>query len=144
MDTPFPIVGIDVSKATLAVCHQVEGQPRHLEVSNTPAGFAQLVQACGTDSLYVLEATGTYYLALAYYLHGRAAQVAVLNPLIIKRFIQMHLSKRQERPQGCAVADALRSAASYPALAARRSCFGGMLAVGASQRTVTEAKNHGP
>lgn len=95
MDTPFPlpVVGIDVSKATLAVCHQVEGQPRHLEVSNTQAGFAQLVQACGTDSLFVMEATGTYYLALAYYLHGRATQVAVLNPLIIKRFIQMHLSK---------------------------------------------------
>ena len=93
MGIPLPIVGIDVSKATLAVCHQVEGQPHHLEVSNTQAGFAQLVQACGTDSLYVLETRGTYYLALAYYLHGSASQVAVLNPLIIKRFVQMHLSK---------------------------------------------------
>lgn len=87
------VVGIDVSKATLAACHQVDGQLRHFEVSNTQAGFAQLVQACGVDSLFVLEATGTYYLALAYYLHGQTAQVAVLNPLVIKRFIQMHLSK---------------------------------------------------
>jgi len=95
MDAAFspPVVGIDVSKATLAVCHQVEAQLRHLEVANTQAGFAQLVQVCGANSLFVLEATGTYYLALAYYLHARGAQVAVLNPLVIKRFIQMHLSK---------------------------------------------------
>jgi len=95
MVTPFSlsVVGIDVSKATLAVCHQVDGQFHHLEVSNTQAGFAQLMQACGKDSLFIMEATGTYYLALAYYLHGRATQVAVLNPLIIKRFIQMHLNK---------------------------------------------------
>ena len=87
------VVGIDVSKATLAVCHQVEAQLRHLEVANTQAGFAHLVQVYGANSLFVLEATGTYYLALAYYLHARGAHVAVLNPLVIKRFIQMHLSK---------------------------------------------------
>lgn len=40
-----------------------------------------------------MEATGTYNLALAYYLHEQGGQVAVLNPLVIKRFIQMHLSK---------------------------------------------------
>ena len=95
MDAAFSpaVVGIDVSKATLAVCHQVEAQLRHLEVANTQAGFAHLVQVYGADSLFVLEATGTYYLALAYYLHARGAHVAVLNPLVIKRFIQMHLSK---------------------------------------------------
>ncbi len=95
MDAAFSpaVVGIDVSKATLAICHQAAGQLCHLEVTNTQAGFAQLLQACGTDSLFIMEATGTYYLALAYYLHARGAQVAVLNPLIIKRFIQMHLSK---------------------------------------------------
>jgi transposase len=94
VDSSSPsVVGIDVSKATLAICHQVDGQLRQLEVSNTQAGFAQLLQACGPDNLFVMEATGTYYLALAYYLHGRATQVTVLNPLIIKRFIQMHLGK---------------------------------------------------
>ena len=87
------VVGIDVSKATLAVCYQVQGQLHHLEVSNTKSGFVHLLQLCGTDSLYVLEATGTYYLALAYYLHEHGGRVAVLNPLVIKRFIQMHLSK---------------------------------------------------
>ena len=95
MVTPvhFPVVGIDVSKASLAVCYQVEQQVKHLEVSNSKAGFQQLVQACGPACLFVLEATGTYYLAVAYYLHAQGGQVAVLNPLVIKRFIQMHLGK---------------------------------------------------
>lgn len=89
----LPVVGIDVSKATLAVCYLHDQQVQHVEVSNTPAGFQQLVKACGPHCRFVMEATGTYYLALAYHLHEQGGQVAVLNPLVIKRFIQMHLSK---------------------------------------------------
>jgi transposase len=90
---PLPVVGIDVSKATLAVCYQVNDLTKHLEVSNNKAGFQQLVKICGAHCQFVMEATGTYNLALAYYLHEQGGQVAVLNPLVIKRFIQMHLSK---------------------------------------------------
>ena len=90
---PFPVVGIDVSKATLAVCYLRDQQVQHLEVNNTAAGLQQLVKACGARSRFVMEATGTYYLALAYHLHEQGGQVAVLNSLVIKRFIQMHLSK---------------------------------------------------
>jgi len=93
MEVSQPIVGIDVSKATLAVCHQVDSGVQHLEVANTPAGFRQLVRCGGAASLYVLEATGPYYLAVAYHLVAAGAQVAVLNPLVVKRFIQMHLGK---------------------------------------------------
>jgi transposase len=91
--SPFPIVGIDVSKATLAVCYLASDQVKHLEVSNSKAGFQQLVKACGAQCQFVMEATGTYNLALAYYLHEQGGHVSVLNPLVIKRFIQMHLSK---------------------------------------------------
>jgi transposase len=66
MDTTQPVVGIAVSKATLAVCHQVGAHLQHLEVTNTPVGFRQLVRCGGASSLYVLEATGPYYLAVAY------------------------------------------------------------------------------
>jgi transposase len=90
---PLPVVGLDVSKASLAVCYQVNQQVKHLEVSNSKAGFQQLVKACGSQCLFVMEATGTYNLAVAYYLHEQGGQVAVLNPLVIKRFIQMHLGK---------------------------------------------------
>ena len=90
---PLPVVGIDISKATLAVCYQANQQVKHLEVSNNNAGFQQLVKTCGAQCLFVMEATGAYYLALAYYLQEHGGQVAVLNPLVIRRFIQMHLGK---------------------------------------------------
>jgi transposase len=89
----LPVVGLDVRKATLAVCYQREQQFYYLEVSNDKAGFAHLLSTCGADCLFVLEATGTYYLALAYHVHEQGGQVAVLTPLVIKRFIQVHLSK---------------------------------------------------
>ncbi|MBC6612387.1 hypothetical protein H8B15_15795 [Hymenobacter sp. BT507] len=61
MDAPFPrsVVGIDVSKAFLAVCYQASPQLKHLKVPNTKAGFQQLVKVCGTQCLFVMEATGT-------------------------------------------------------------------------------------
>ena len=93
MEVSQAVVDLDVSKATLAVCHQVGAHLQHLEVANTPAGFRQLVRCGGATSLYVLEATGPYYLAVAYHLVAAGAQVAVLNPLVVKRFIQMHLGK---------------------------------------------------
>ncbi|KAA5548363.1 IS110 family RNA-guided transposase [Adhaeribacter rhizoryzae] len=87
------VVGIDVSKDSLAICHLVEEKVQHLEMENSKAGFQQLVKQCGTESLYVMEATGIYYLQLAYYLYEQGAPVVVVNPVIIKRFIQMHLGK---------------------------------------------------
>jgi transposase len=77
----------------LAICYLVETKPQHLEVSNKASGFKQLLKECGSQSLYVMEATGAYYMQLAYFLHEQGCQVAVLNPVIIKRFIQMHLGK---------------------------------------------------
>lgn len=93
MEVTLPVVGIDVSKATLAVCYAVETRLQHTEVSNSKAGFEQLVRRCGVECLYVMEATGSYYLALAYHLVEQGAQVAVVNPLVVRRFIQMHLGK---------------------------------------------------
>jgi transposase len=93
---PLPVVGIDVSKATLAVCYQVNDQVKHLELSNSQAGFQQLVKACGAHCWFMMEATGTYNLALAYYLHEHGGQVVVLNPLVIRCFMQMHLKQRQK------------------------------------------------
>jgi hypothetical protein len=50
------VVGIDVSKDSLAICHLAAEKVQHLETENSKAGFQQLVQRCGTDSLYVMEA----------------------------------------------------------------------------------------
>jgi transposase len=40
-----------------------------------------------------MEATGYYHLRLGYFLIEYGAEVSIVNPLKIKRFIQMHLSK---------------------------------------------------
>jgi transposase len=93
METPFSVVGIDVSKATLAVCYQSGACAQHLDVPHTPAGFRDLVRRCGARRLYGLEATGTYYLAVAYHLVTVGAEGAVLNPLGVRRFLQMQLGK---------------------------------------------------
>jgi len=93
MEVTLNVVGIDVSKATLAVCYGVQTRLQHAEVGNSKAGFEQLVRRCGVDCLYVMEATGSYYLSLAYYLVEQGAQVAVVNPLVVRRFIQRHLGK---------------------------------------------------
>lgn len=95
MDTQVrtKVVGIDVSKDSLAGCHMREGKTQHLETENNKVGFKKLVKCCGTESLYVMEATGVYYLQLAYYLVEQGARVVVVNPVIIKRYIQMHLGK---------------------------------------------------
>jgi len=82
-----------VSKDSLAVCHFADGKMLHLETGNDKTGFKQLVRRCGTGCLYVMEATGIYYLQLAYYLAEQGARVVVVNPVIIKRYIQMHLGK---------------------------------------------------
>ncbi len=87
------VIGIDVSKDTLAVCFALADKLQHLEVSNNKTGFQKLVKQCGFESLYVMEATGIYYLQLAYYLFEQSAQVVVVNPVVIKRYIQMHLGK---------------------------------------------------
>jgi transposase len=71
----------------------VNNQIKHLEVSNSKAGFQQLVKVSGAHFEFVMEAASLYNLAFAYYLHDQGGQIAVLNLLAIKGFIQMHLSK---------------------------------------------------
>ncbi|TGE25199.1 hypothetical protein E5K00_08380 [Hymenobacter aquaticus] len=66
---------------------------RHLEVRNMPASFRQLVRRCGAVSLYVMEAAGTYYLVLAYHLIAAGAELAVLNPIVVRHFIQSRQKK---------------------------------------------------
>jgi transposase len=45
------------------------------------------------DRVIVMEATGTYYLKLAYFLHEKGEKVAIVNPLKIRRFAQMRFER---------------------------------------------------
>ena len=88
--------GIDVSHLTLDVCYQNNlGELFHLQVGNNNKGFATILEHTGMDYHFVMEATGVYYIRLAFWLHGRSCKLSVVNALSIKRYIQMHLERNK-------------------------------------------------
>lgn len=59
---------------------------------NNKEGFAAMLPHV-IDSHVSMEATGPYYLQLAFFLHSSGVRVSVINPLVIRRFSQMQLSR---------------------------------------------------
>jgi transposase len=91
METKKSCCGIDVSFTTLDVCYQNNlGELFHLKVGNNNEGFKKILEHTGTHYHFVMEATGVYYIRLAFFLHGHGCMLSVVNALSIKRFIQMH------------------------------------------------------
>lgn len=87
-DTHF--FGIDISKDFFDV---YDYQGNHHQFKNSLNGFAKLNKILTFDAHCVMKATGYYHVRLAYYLLGMGVAVSVENPLKVKRFIQMKLSK---------------------------------------------------
>jgi len=86
----------DVSSST-GVYHQYP---------NTLKGFREFAKELGNLDLVVMEATGYYHYCLAQYLYGKGKHVSVVNPLSVKRFIQMRLSKvKTDRSDAMAICD---------------------------------------
>jgi transposase len=83
-------IGIDVSKDVLDVYCPSKG---HLQFNNSDSGFKTLLKVIPVNSHCVMEATGYYHIRLAYFLFKQGRAVSVENPLKVKRFIQMQLSK---------------------------------------------------
>lgn len=84
------IYGIDISKDVFDV---VDSYEVHYQFENTPKGFNTFLKAVSKSSLVVMEATGYYHYRLAQYLFKHGVTVSVVNPLSVKRFIQMKLAK---------------------------------------------------
>ncbi|MFD2432947.1 transposase [Mesonia maritima] len=82
--------GIDISKDVFDVM-DMDGV--FYQFPNSPSGFKKLLSLTDAFSHCVMESTGVYHLRLAYYLLENGIAVSVENPLSIKRFIQMKLSK---------------------------------------------------
>lgn len=82
--------GIDISKDVFDV---MDGQGIFYQFKNNPTGFKKMLALTDACSHCVMESTGVYHLRLAYYLLENGVKVSVENPLSIKRFIQMKLSK---------------------------------------------------
>jgi transposase len=82
--------GIDISKDVFDVC---DSHGTHYQFSNAYKGFKEFVKLLEDNAHCVMEATGYYHYQLAYYLLEHSVVVSVENPLSVKRFIQMKLSK---------------------------------------------------
>ena len=85
-------LGIDISKQTFDVLNQ---KGKHFQYKNSKKGFTQFKKNIANNSLCVMEATGIYHLELAKFLHSKEIALSVVNPLKIKRFSQMNLSRNK-------------------------------------------------
>ncbi|KAB2887201.1 MAG: IS110 family transposase [Desulfobulbaceae bacterium] len=93
-------IGIDVSKAELAVC--VMNEQREVQqatFANGTKGFRSLAnylkKRVAVGSAVCMEATGSYGDALAAYLHERKYRVSVVNPLRIKHYAESQLRRNK-------------------------------------------------
>lgn len=82
--------GIDISKDHFDV---MDCSGNHYQFSNNLKGFSKFLKLLDHTSHCVMEATGYYHYQLAYFLVDNEIAVSVENPLSIKRFIQMKLSR---------------------------------------------------
>jgi transposase len=87
------IVGIDVSKQTFDSSWISADKSKDQILDNTNEGIDNLLSLTPENAHYVMEATGIYHTRLALRLHKSGRKVTVVNPLIIKRFSQMQLSR---------------------------------------------------
>lgn len=84
------IVGIDISKDVFDIHDSESG---HLQFSNNVSGFKAFAKRLSKSHWCVMEATGCYHYQLASFLFKKNIKVSVMNPLVIKRFIQMKLNQ---------------------------------------------------
>jgi transposase len=93
MQSQVNYTGIDISKLFFDAAFIVEGKYSHHKFSNDNTGFNQLLKVLPIDSHVIMEASGPYYLQLACYLTRHGIAVSVVNPLVIRRFCQMRMSR---------------------------------------------------
>jgi len=80
--------GIDISKDVFDV---VDHADNHYQFKNDLSGFRKFDKILTEHSHCVMEVTGSYYQKLATWLFSKSISVSVVNPLSVKRFIQMRL-----------------------------------------------------
>lgn len=85
--------GIDISKLFFDVAVQNGEKYDYYKFSNDQAGFDSLAKLVNKDHHVIMEASGPYYLPLACYLFRMEIRVSVINPLVIRRFCQMRMSR---------------------------------------------------
>lgn len=85
------IIGIDISKQWFdCFCMDRQGSRRF---ANRPEGWKHFTYWAADNVHVIMEASGPYYLPLASWLHEQGITVSVVNPLVIRRYGQMKLSR---------------------------------------------------
>ena len=90
MNKDIKYFGIDISHLVFDV---TDSDGNYYQFKNNVTGFKKFAKHLSFMSHCVMEATGYYHYQLAYYLQENNIKVSVENPLAVKRFIQMKLSK---------------------------------------------------
>lgn len=86
--------GIDISKQTFdCSITKEDGKIEVKKFSNNLKGFEKLLALLPSDAQVVMEASGAYYFKLATFLHDFKIKVSVVNPLVIRRFCQMRMTR---------------------------------------------------
>ncbi len=100
------LIGIDISKDYFDVAFPKAKGYYTQKWENQAAGFASFLAQLPQQAHCVMEATGPYYLRLATYLQQQGIAVSVVNPLVIKRFSQMKLSRaKTDKADACLIAE---------------------------------------
>ncbi len=90
MNKGIKYFGLDISHLVFDV---TDSEGNYYQFKNNGLGFKKFAKLLNLDSHCVMEATGYYHYQLAYHLLESGIKVSVENPLSVKRFIQMKLSK---------------------------------------------------
>lgn len=111
------IAGVDISKDDFHVCIKETSDGGSVKVkgsrsfSNNHKGFLELTdwvskrEQTNSGTGYVMEATGTYYENLAYFLHDKGCKVSVVLPNKIKHFAKsMNLKTKTDKVDAAVIA----------------------------------------
>lgn len=91
-----PCCGIDVSQNNLDVAYQNNlGEIFHIKIGNNIEVFKTMLEHTGNTYHFVMEATGVYYVRLAFFLHQQHCALSVVNALSINRYIKMQLERNK-------------------------------------------------
>ena len=94
------VYGIDIAKKSFEVVSLNDrGESRVKSYSNTASGHLTFIGTLPPGSLCVMEASGSYYLSLAFSLHQHGIKLSVVNPLVIRRYSQMQLRRTKTDQQ---------------------------------------------
>ena len=88
-------IGIDISCKQFDAAWYTETGRKHIKLDNNDEGFAKLLEEAPEEVAFVMEATGSYSINLALFLHEHGKHVSVVNPLRTHSFGKAEMSRNK-------------------------------------------------